>query len=204
MEPIIEFKDFSFKYRAQTEPTLRDINLKIMPGEKVLIVGPSGSGKSTLAHCINGLVPFSYTGDITGSLKVAGKDPASLGLFGLSKIVGTVLQDTDGQFIGLTVAEDIAFALENDMVPQEEMFARVDEAAEMVDVKPLLKNAQIKRIGEKEKRPMVEMEVRMGKDTFRANFTIAERAKFEYQTLVGRNVLYGRAIVDVTLSNTLK
>lgn len=141
MEPIIEFKDFSFKYRAQTEPTLRDINLKIMPGEKVLIVGPSGSGKSTLAHCINGLVPFSYTGDITGSLKVAGKDPASLGLFGLSKIVGTVLQDTDGQFIGLTVAEDIAFALENDMVPQEEMFARVDEAAEMVDVKPLLKNA---------------------------------------------------------------
>lgn len=130
MEPIIEFKDFSFKYRAQTEPTLRDINLKIMPGEKVLIVGPSGSGKSTLAHCINGLVPFSYTGDITGSLKVAGKDPASLGLFGLSKIVGTVLQDTDGQFIGLTVAEDIAFALENDMVPQEEMFARVDEAAE--------------------------------------------------------------------------
>lgn len=72
---------------------------------------------------------------------MAGKDPASLGLFGLSKIVGTVLQDTDGQFIGLTVAEDIAFALENDMVPQEEMFARVDEAAEMVDVKPLLKNA---------------------------------------------------------------
>ena len=70
--------------------------------------------------------------------------------------------------------------------------------------KPLLKNAQIKRIGEKEKRPMVEMEVRMGKDTFRANFTIAERAKFDYQTLVGRNVLYGRAIVDVTLSNTLK
>ena len=70
--------------------------------------------------------------------------------------------------------------------------------------KPLLKNAKIKRIGEREKRPMVEMEVRMGKDIFRANFTIAEREKFEYQTLVGRKVLYGRAIVDVTLSNTLK
>ena len=118
MEPIIEFKDFSFKYRAQAEPTLRDINLSVMPGEKVLIVGPSGSGKSTLAHCINGLVPFSYTGDITGSLTIGGKNPAELGLFGMSKIVGTVLQDTDGQFIGLTVAEDIAFALENDMVPQ--------------------------------------------------------------------------------------
>lgn len=133
MEPIIEFKDFSFKYRAQAEPTLRDINLSVMPGEKVLILGPSGSGKSTLAHCINGLVPFSYTGDITGSLTIGGKNPAELGLFGMSKIVGTVLQDTDGQFIGLTVAEDIAFALENDMVPQEEMFKKVDEVAEMVD-----------------------------------------------------------------------
>lgn len=141
MEPIIEFKDFSFKYRAQKEATLRDINLSVMPGEKVLIVGPSGSGKSTLAHCINGLVPISYPGDITGSLKIAGKDPAKLGLFGMSKIVGTVLQDTDGQFIGLTVAEDIAFALENDMVPQEELFAKVDEVAEMVDVKNLLQSA---------------------------------------------------------------
>lgn len=141
MEPIIEFKDYSFKYRAQAEPTLRNINLSIMPGEKVLIVGPSGSGKSTLAHCINGLVPFSYTGESTGTLKIAGKNPKNLGIFGLSKIVGTVLQDTDGQFIGLTVAEDIAFALENDLVPQEEMFIKVDEVAEMVDVKKLLGNA---------------------------------------------------------------
>ncbi len=141
MAPIIEFKDFSFKYRAQTEPTLKDINLAIMPGEKVLIVGPSGSGKSTLAHCINGLVPFSYTGESTGTLQIAGEDPAKLGIFGLSKIVGTVLQDTDGQFIGLTVAEDIAFALENNLVSQEEMFKKVDEAAEMVDVKKLLHNA---------------------------------------------------------------
>lgn len=141
MEPMIEFKDFSFKYRAQKEPTLQNINLTIMPGEKVLIVGPSGSGKSTLAHCINGLVPFSYTGEITGSLRIGGKDPADLGLFGLSKIVGTVLQDTDGQFIGLTVAEDIAFALENDNVPQEDMFLKVDEVAELVDVKKLLGNA---------------------------------------------------------------
>lgn len=141
MEPIIEFKDFSFKYRAQVEPTLRDINLRIMPGEKVLIVGPSGSGKSTLAHCINGLVPFSYTGDIMGTLRIGGKNPRDIGIFGLSKIVGTVLQDTDGQFIGLTVAEDIAFALENDRVTQKEMFAKVDEVAEMVDVKQLLTHA---------------------------------------------------------------
>ncbi len=141
MEPIIEFKNFSFKYRSQKEPTLHNINLTIYPGEKVLIAGPSGSGKSTLAHCINGLVPFSYSGEITGSYTIKGQDPSKLGIFGLSKLVGTVLQDTDGQFIGLTVAEDIAFALENDRVEQKEMFRRVDAVADMVDVKSLLGHA---------------------------------------------------------------
>ncbi len=137
MEPIIEFKDFSFKYRAQNEDTLKHINLKIYPGEKVLIVGPSGSGKSTLAHAINGLVPFAFPGDIKGSYFVGGQDPSGLGIFGLGKMVGTVLQDTDGQFIGLTVAEDIAFAMENECISQEEMFKRVDEVAEIVDLKHL-------------------------------------------------------------------
>lgn len=141
MEPIIEFKNFSFKYRSQKEPTIMDINLAIYPGEKVLIVGPSGSGKSTLAHCINGLVPFSYKGEITGTYSIVGKNPEKLGIFGLSKLVGTVLQDTDGQFIGLTVAEDIAFALENDMIPQPEMFERVAGVAETVEVQSVLGNA---------------------------------------------------------------
>ena len=141
MNPIIEFKNYTFKYRAQVEPTLLDINLSIYPGEKVLIVGPSGSGKSTLAHCINGLVPFSYAGESTGSLTVGGVDPSKAGIFGMSKIVGTVLQDTDGQFIGLTVAEDIAFALENDLVVQDQMFARVDAVAKEVDVMDLLHQA---------------------------------------------------------------
>ncbi|MBS5931837.1 MAG: ABC transporter ATP-binding protein [Clostridiales bacterium] len=141
MEPIIEFKEYTFKYRSQVEPSLRDINLKIYPGEKVLIVGPSGSGKSTLSNCINGLVPFSFPGDSSGSLTIDGNDPKQLGIFGMSKIVGTVLQDTDGQFIGLTVAEDIAFALENDMLSQEKMHARVGEVAEIVDVKNLLNHA---------------------------------------------------------------
>lgn len=141
MNPIIEFKDYTFKYRSQEEPTLQDINISIYPGEKVLIVGPSGSGKSTLAHCINGLVPFSFAGTATGSLSVKGEDPGKTGIFGMSKIVGTVLQDTDGQFIGLTVAEDIAFALENDMVEQSEMFRRVDEVADIVDAKKLLRHA---------------------------------------------------------------
>lgn len=141
MKPIIEFKNFTFKYRSQKEPTIKDINLAIYPGEKVLIVGPSGSGKSTLANCINGLVPFFYKGEIEGTYTIAGQNPEDLGIFGLSKIVGTVLQDTDGQFIGLTVAEDIAFALENDKIPQPEMFDRVAKTAELVEVQSLLDHA---------------------------------------------------------------
>ena len=141
MEPIIEFKEYSFKYRSQVEPTLLDINLSIYPGEKVLIVGPSGSGKSTLAHCINGLVPFSFTGESKGSLKIKGQDPAKLGIFEMSKLVGTVLQDTDGQFIGLTVAEDIAFSMENDCIEQQEMFERVNRVAKTVDITDFLDHA---------------------------------------------------------------
>ncbi len=138
--PVIEFKDFSYKYRTQSEPTLKNISLAINKGEKVLIIGSSGSGKSTIAKCINGLIPSSYSGKISGSLSVCGLNPEKEGIFGMSKHVGTVLQDTDGQFIGLTVAEDIAFALENDDVPFDEMHKKVDEAAEIVDVKKLLKS----------------------------------------------------------------
>lgn len=152
MNPIIEFKDFTFKYRAQMEPTLKNINLKIYPGEKILIVGPSGSGKSTLSNCINGLVPFSYKGDITGELRIKDQDPAKLGIFGLSKIVGTVLQDTDGQFIGLTVAEDIAFALENNLIPQDVMKERVNQVAETVEITSLLQHAPSEMSGGQKQR----------------------------------------------------
>ena len=140
-EVIISFEDFGFQYTAQAEPTLHNINLKIRKGEKILIAGPSGCGKSTLAHCINGLVPASYPGKATGKLTVGGKNALELGFFGLSKIVGTVLQDSDGQFIGLTVAEDIAFALENDCIPRSEMHREVERIAELVDVKQVLKHA---------------------------------------------------------------
>ena len=140
-EVMISFEDFGFQYTAQAEPTLHNINLKIRKGEKVLIAGPSGCGKSTLAHCINGLVPGSYPGKTTGKLTVGGKNALELGLFGLSKIVGTVLQDSDGQFIGLTVAEDIAFALENDCIPTEQMHREVERIAELVDVQQVLRHA---------------------------------------------------------------
>ena len=138
---IISFENFGFQYKAQAEPTLYDINLNIRRGEKVLIAGPSGCGKSTLAHCINGLAPNSYPGKATGSLTIGGKNALELDLFGLSKMVGTVLQDSDGQFIGLTVAEDIAFALENDCIPTAEMHAQVERIAQLVDVQRVLKHA---------------------------------------------------------------
>ena len=138
MAPIIEFKDFSFKYRAQKDYTLHDINLTINEGEKVLIIGPSGSGKSTLSQCLNGLIPHSYPGKMKGHLTVNGKNPKKAGIFGMSETVGTVLQDTDGQFIGLTVAEDIAFALENDCVKQEEMKKRVHDVAHRLSIEQLL------------------------------------------------------------------
>ena len=133
-KPIISFRNFSFQYRAQKRPTLTDIDLEIYPGERVLIAGPSGSGKSTLAGCINGLNPFSNPGACTGTLTVDGVDAPHSSLFELSAHVGTVLQDPDGQFIGLTVGEDIAFALENSCTPQDEMNAITRHAAELVGI----------------------------------------------------------------------
>ena len=132
--PIISFKNFSFQYRAQKKPTLQDINLDIYPGERVLIAGPSGSGKSTLAACINGLNPFSNPGECTGTLMVDGVDAPHSSIFDLAGHVGTVLQDPDGQFIGLTVGEDIAFSLENNCTPQPEMKAIVQHAPELVGI----------------------------------------------------------------------
>lgn len=138
---VIEFDNFSFQYKAQAKPTLQDINLTIYEGEKVLIVGPSGSGKSTLTNCINGLVPFHYQGTINGSLKIMGKETKTMNIAEISKYCGTVLQDPDSQFIGLTVAEDIAFKLENDCVLQEEMIDKVKKVSGIVGMDAFLEAA---------------------------------------------------------------
>lgn len=150
--PVIEFEHFQFQYFSQAEPTLHDINLKIYEGEKVLIVGSSGSGKSTIGNCLNGLIPFSYKGEIQGSLKISGKDTREMNIFELSKRVGTVLQDADGQFIGLTVGEDIAFALENDCVPLSQMKETVQKVADIVDMGMLLKSSPFELSGGQKQR----------------------------------------------------
>jgi energy-coupling factor transport system ATP-binding protein len=151
-KPVIEFVDFSFKYRAQAKPTLNNINLTIYEGEKVLIVGPSGSGKSTISNAINGLIPFKYEGDISGSLKINGKETKNLSIFEISNMVGTVLQDPDGQFIGLTVGEDIAFKLENDCVEQQKMKGIVKETAKIVDIDTRLDSSPHKLSGGQKQR----------------------------------------------------
>jgi energy-coupling factor transporter ATP-binding protein EcfA2 len=137
-KPLITFDHFSFQYHSQAEPTLHNIDLTIYEGEKILILGPSGSGKSTFAQCINGLIPYSYEGEITGQVKIGEKDLTKTSLFDLSFEVGTVLQDTDGQFIGLTVGEDVAFALENDAVAQETMKQEVKKWTEVVEISDFL------------------------------------------------------------------
>lgn len=137
-EAMIELKDFSFQYKAQSEPTLKNLNLTIYKGEKVLIVGPSGSGKSTIGQCLNGIIPNIYKGTSSGQFLIQGKEAFDLSIYEKSHLVSTVLQDTDGQFIGLSVAEDLAFALENDMVDLRTMKERVQSWAERLDLMKLL------------------------------------------------------------------
>ena len=132
----INFENFTFKYESQSKPTLHNINLKIYEGEKIVIVGPSGSGKSTIGHCINGLAPYFYKGEVSGKLEIYGKKCKEI--FEHSKYIGTVLQDSDAQFVGLTVAEDIAFALENDEVETAVMKEKVKEIAQFVRIETLL------------------------------------------------------------------
>lgn len=139
-EKIIECIDFSFKYKAQQEPTLKNINLTIYKGEKVLIIGPSGSGKSTLGQAINGIIPSIYPGESQGQLLIHGKPAFDLSIYEKSLLVSTVLQDTDGQFIGLSVAEDLAFSLENDMEALDQMKERVADWADRLDLMELLKH----------------------------------------------------------------
>ena len=131
---MISFKNFSFKYNNVVDKTLKNIDITINKGEKVLIVGPSGSGKSTLSHCINGLIPFSYSGEIEGELIIDNIKPYEESLSDVSKKVGTIMQDQDSQFIGLSVGEDVSFNFENDAIPVDEMKVKVVSSLELVNM----------------------------------------------------------------------
>ncbi|EES74717.1 cobalt ABC transporter, ATP-binding protein [Paenibacillus sp. oral taxon 786 str. D14] len=135
MQPVITFRHFSFRYKNQSEPTLKNIHLEIARGEKIWIAGPSGSGKSTLAHCINGLIPFSYGGEVSGQLLLEGQDASAMTIFERSRRVGTILQNPDAQFVGQTVGEDVAFQLENEATPQDVMKEAVFSALDLVGMR---------------------------------------------------------------------
>lgn len=141
MEPIISFKDFSFRYDSQAKPTIQNINLDIYPNEKILILGPSGSGKSTLGRCLNGLIPNVFDGEITGEAFVAGQNIKKASIKDLSEKVGTVLQDTSAQFVGLTVAEDVAFILENDNAPKDYLHREVDQWMDEMNIQELAQSS---------------------------------------------------------------
>ena len=131
----------SFAHNGVQTHIITNVDVEFYEGDFTIVMGASGSGKSTLAHCLNALIPCSFAGDMSGNLRVDGKEPSKLGVFGMSQTVGTVLQDTDGQFIALTVGEDLAFALENDNVPQEEMFEKVSQVADKLELTNFLGNA---------------------------------------------------------------
>lgn len=141
MSNVVEFKDFTFKYINQLEPTLKNINLEIKKGEKVLIAGPSGSGKSTLGSCLNDIVPFSKEGGFKGTLTVKNIEPYESSIFEISNLVGTVLQDQDGQFIGLSVGEDVSFIDENNLIPQPEMIKNTEKALSEVGMESFINHS---------------------------------------------------------------
>ncbi|EJE8548778.1 ABC transporter ATP-binding protein [Vibrio vulnificus] len=137
----IEFSNFSFRYESLDKPTLRNINLRIEKGEKIVIIGPSGSGKSTLGQCLNGLIPHAIKGEVSGSLTINGQETAAFAMHQFTEQVGTVLQDTDSQFVGLSIGEDIAFALENQLTSNIEMYSLVKATAKMVDLQQMLQRS---------------------------------------------------------------
>ncbi|KAA8434488.1 ABC transporter ATP-binding protein [Weissella sagaensis] len=141
MTLAIKMSDVTFKYDSQSEPTLHHINLNIEQGERVLLSGPSGSGKTTLGQLLNGLIPHAYQGEITGDITINGHNIKDMSIFERSFDIGTVLQDTDTQFVGLTVAEDVAFALENDNVTHNELFSKVQQWAKIMELEELLRVA---------------------------------------------------------------
>ncbi|KGH82323.1 heme ABC transporter ATP-binding protein [Oenococcus oeni] len=124
--PAVTFKNVNFKYRVQSQATLHDVSFAFDYGEKIIIAGPSGSGKTTIGHLINGLIPQSFPGNLDGQILVNDQDVSKLDIFNLSFAVATVLQDTDSQFVGMTVAEDVSFLLENENIDHQTLLKKTN------------------------------------------------------------------------------
>ncbi len=149
---MINLKELEVKYQKLNNPTLKSINLQISNGQKVLILGPSGSGKSTLGKVLNGLIPNSINGQISGQNTIDNLHFGEASIFELSTKIGTIMQDQDSQFVGLNVAEDIAFYLENLAIPVDLMHKKVDSVIDILEVNDI-KDTDPSRLsgGEKQK-----------------------------------------------------
>ena len=138
LAPLVEVEGLTFRYRRSTEPAIRDVSLAVGPGEVVLVAGPSGCGKSTLIRAINGLIPHAYSGDLAGTVRVAGGLTTELKLRDIARTVGTVLQDPAKQIVGATVESELAFGPENQGVARAEMIERIRDVAAQAGIVPLL------------------------------------------------------------------
>ena len=136
--PFVEVDDLTFRYRRATEPAIRDISLRIEPGEVLLVAGPSGCGKSTLIRAINGLIPHAYPGELTGAVRLDGRSTTELKLRDIALSVGTVLQDPAKQIVGATVEAELAFGPENLGVPRNEIRDLIRLVSEQAGIEPLL------------------------------------------------------------------
>ena len=148
--PLLELKDVSFKYvnrnkddsldssKAQDSTfALKDVSLSIESGEFVGIIGPSGSGKTTLASLFSGAIPHHYSGELLGSVKIAGQDTKNLALTNIACLIGSVIQDIDAQMVAANVEDEILFGLENFGVAHSEIPGRIDEALQIVGISDL-------------------------------------------------------------------
>jgi energy-coupling factor transporter ATP-binding protein EcfA2 len=134
--PLI-VENLTFRYRSRTEPAIKNVSLKVSKGQILLIAGASGCGKTTLARCINGLIPRSYKGELSGKILLQGKSVENWPLSNISQIVGTVLQDPERQILGTKVANEVAFGLENLGLPRAEISQRVDAALNRLRISEL-------------------------------------------------------------------
>ncbi|KXA17076.1 ABC transporter ATP-binding protein [Gardnerella pickettii] len=148
--PLLELKDVSFKYVNRNKDdsldsskahdstlALKDVSLSIESGEFVGIIGPSGSGKTTLASLFSGAIPHHYSGELSGSVKIAGQDTKNLALTNIACLIGSVIQDIDAQMVAANVEDEILFGLENFGVAHSEIPSRIDEALQIVGISDL-------------------------------------------------------------------
>ena len=149
---LLKVENLNFRYRIREDLAIKDINLEMTAGKVVLIAGASGCGKTTLIRCINGLIPRSYKGELSGRILVKGEDLSSLKLAEISQKIGTVLQDPERQILGTKVINEVAFGLENLGMPRDEILKRVNESLDRLKI-PDLRNRDTFNLsgGEKQK-----------------------------------------------------